>query len=157
MILGCRGFLVQNRVQRPLVSRLPPMGAGAYHCPFEAQDWEGNLMTDSHDANVAWARFLALRNDPPRSWNEREVSRFHEVVTTLEKAFAVDLSAFRIPDSELKQIIVAVQRAPRSGRFPGQKQMSDQRYCDDGFARRQIEGLMLYFQSPQPPPERPQF
>jgi len=56
-----------------------------------------------------------LRNDQPPWWDEREVSRFHEIVTELEEAFAVDLSAFAIPDSEMKQRIVAVQRPHARG------------------------------------------
>jgi hypothetical protein len=114
-------------------------------------------MGSTHKQSVAWVRFVALRNDQPPRWDEREVSRFHEIVTELEEAFAVDLSAFRIPDSEMKQRIVGVQRAPRSGRFPARTQMSEKRYCDEQFARRQMEGTMLYFQSLQPPPERPKF
>jgi hypothetical protein len=69
----------------------------------------------------------------------------------------VNLSAFRIPDSEITQKIIAVQRAPRSGRFPGRTQMSEKRYCNEKFARRQVEGIVLYFQNMQPPPERPKF
>ena len=114
-------------------------------------------MGSTHSESVAWARFVALRNDQPNWWDEHECSRFHEIVGALEAAYAVDLSAFRIPASEMKQQIVAVQRTPRSGRFPGRNQMSEKRYCDERFARRQIEGIMLYFQNLQQPPERPQF
>ncbi|MGA2136733.1 MAG: hypothetical protein ABSH50_30965 [Bryobacteraceae bacterium] len=114
-------------------------------------------MDSTHSANVAWVRFVALRNDPPTSWTEDEVSRFHQIVEALEAAYSVDLSAFRIPDSEIKQQVVGVQRAPRSGRFPGRIQMSGKRYCDEQFARRQVEGVMLYFQTLQQSPERPKF
>jgi hypothetical protein len=118
---------------------------------------EDGLMGDAHSSNVAWVRFVAFRNDQPSWWDEQEVSRFHEIVTALEGAYGLDLSAFHIPDSEMKHQIVGVQRAPRSGRHAGRKQMSEKRYCDDRFARRQVEGIWLYFQSLQPPPERPKF
>jgi hypothetical protein len=114
-------------------------------------------MGGAHSHNVAWARFVALRNDQPIWWDEHEVSRFHAIVAAVEDAYAVDLSAFHIPDSEMKQQIVGVQRTPRSGRFSGRKQMSEKRYCDERFARRQIEGIVLYFQSLEPLPERQKF
>jgi hypothetical protein len=103
---------------------------------------------------LAWARFQALRSNSPNWWDERDVSQFHEIVSALEGAYAVNLSSFRIPNAELKPRIVGVQRAPRSGRFPARRQMSDKRYCNEQFARRQMEGIALYFQSLQPPPER---
>jgi hypothetical protein len=78
------------------------------------------------------------------------VAQFHEIVTALEEAYAVDLSAFRIPDAEVKPRIVGVSPAPRSGRFPARRQMSDRRYCDEQFALRQMEGIVFYFQSLQP-------
>jgi hypothetical protein len=112
-------------------------------------------MGDTHNPNVAWVRFVAFRNDQPHWWHEREVSQFHEVVAPLEDAYGVDLSAFRIPDSEMKPQIVGVQRAPRSGRFPGRVQMSQKPYCDEQFARRQVEGIWLYFESLQQTPQRP--
>ena len=112
-------------------------------------------MGDAHSSNVAWVRFVAFRNNQPSWWDEQEVSRFHEIVAALEHAYGVDLSAFRIPDSEMKQQIVGVQRAPRSGRFPGRVQMSQRRYCDEQFAKRQLEGIWLYFENLQPTPQRP--
>jgi hypothetical protein len=112
-------------------------------------------MGDAHSLNVAWVRFVAFRTDQPRSWDEREVSRFHEIVSGLEHAYNVDLSAFRIPDSEMKQQFVGAQRAPRSGRFPGRVQMSKKQYCDEQFARRQVEGIWLYFEGLQPTHRRP--
>jgi predicted glycoside hydrolase/deacetylase ChbG (UPF0249 family) len=111
-------------------------------------------MSDTHRENVAWAQFVALLNDQPTWWDEHEVARFHEIVTELEEGFAVDLSAFRIPDSEVKQSVDSAQRAPRSGRFPGRKHLSPKRHCDEQFARHQIEGIMLYFQSLQPSAQR---
>ncbi|MGC9946151.1 MAG: hypothetical protein ABSF64_07250 [Bryobacteraceae bacterium] len=82
------------------------------------------------------------------------MAQLHEIVTALEEAYAVDLSSFRVPGAELKPRIVGVSRAPRSGRFPARKQMSDKSYCDEQFVLRQMEGIVFYFQNLQPQPER---
>jgi hypothetical protein len=118
----------------------------------------------------AWARFQALRDHPPSSGDEGEVSQFHEIVSALEDAFSEDLSSFRIPEAELKQYedesgstawvdagrhVGRLSRAPYSGPFPAGKQMSDKRFCDVHFLQRQIDGIAYYFQNRQPTPERP--
>ena len=99
--------------------------------------------------NLAWSRFASLRSDPPRSWDENAVSQFHQIVTDLEGAYAVDLSSFRVPDAELKNTIVGASRVGYTGRRRP-AQMSDGRYCDEQVARRQLEGIAVYFQNLQP-------
>jgi hypothetical protein len=110
-------------------------------------------MDDTRKQSLAWARFEALRSLPPRSWDETAVSQFHEIVTALEEAYAIELSSFRVPDAEMKRSIVGVSRRGYSGRSRP-PQMSDKRYCDEQFVRRQVEGIVLYFRNLQPPPER---
>jgi hypothetical protein len=110
-------------------------------------------MDDANKQNLSWAQFQALRSHPPSSWDERTVSRFHEIVTALEDAYGVGLSPFRIPDVEMKRNIVGVSRIGYSGRRRS-PQLSTERYCDESFARRQMEGIAFYFQNLQPPPER---
>lgn len=112
---------------------------------------------DINKQSLAWARFEALRSHPPQSWDESAVSQFHEIVSSLEEAYALDLSSFRVPNAEMKPRVVGVSRAPRSGRFPGRVQMSDKPYCDEHFVQRQIEGIAFYFQNLQPSPERQKF
>ena len=68
------------------------------------------LMDDARKQSLAWARFEALQSHPPRLWDETAVAQFHEIVTALKEAFAVDLTFFRAPDSHLKQRIVGVSR-----------------------------------------------
>jgi hypothetical protein len=106
------------------------------------------------EQSLAWARFQALRSHPPSSGNEGEVSQFHEIVSALEAAYGLDLSSFRVPDTEMRQRIVSARRAPYSGRFPAHKQVSDKRFCDVRFLLRQMDGIALYFQNLQPSPER---
>lgn len=109
-------------------------------------------MSNLHKQSAAWAQFGAFQSNPPTWWREDDVVEFHKIVTALEESFGVDLSPFRIPESQLRPKIVGAQRAPRSGRFPGRTQMSSTRYCDEKFAQRQVEGIALYFQNLQPPP-----
>ena len=106
--------------------------------------------------SLALAKFCAFRNHPPRAFDEDAVTQFHQIVTALEEAFGEDLSSFRIPDSQMKRRVVSVGPVrARPGRPPsGGKKMSEKRYCDDSFMRRQIEGIESYLQNLQPPPGR---
>lgn len=113
-------------------------------------------MDDARKRSLAFAQFDAFRNHPPRAFDEDEVTQFHQIVTALEEASGEDLSSFRIPDSQMKRRVVSVGPVrARPGRPPsGGRKMSDKRYCDDSFIRRQIEGIVSYFQNLRPPPER---
>jgi len=113
-------------------------------------------MDDGRKHSLAWARFEALRSHPPRLWDETAVVQFHEIVTALEEAYAVDLTSFRVPDAHLKQRVVGVSRIGYSGRRRP-PQVSDERYCEERFVQRQIEGIVFYFQNLQPPPDRQKF
>jgi hypothetical protein len=127
-------------------------------------------MDIANKQSLAWARFQALRSHPPSSGDEGEVSQFDEIVYALEEAFSVDLTAFRIPEAELKQYedesgstawvdagrhVGRLSRAPYSGPFLTGKQISEKRFCDVRFLQRQIDGIAYYFQNLQPTPERP--
>lgn len=86
-----------------------------------------------------WARFQAFIRHRPSEWDEVAVSEFHEIVSALESAFAADLSSFRIPERQMYRSAV-----------------SGERYLNDiRFAARQIEGIGLYFQNLNPPPQPP--
>ncbi|MGH9640170.1 MAG: hypothetical protein ACRD3Y_08925, partial [Bryobacteraceae bacterium] len=85
-------------------------------------------MDITHEQSLAWAQFQALRSNPPSSWDEGTVSQFHEIISALESAFGASLSTFRIPDTEMKQIVIQARRASYSGRFPASSLLSDKRY-----------------------------
>jgi hypothetical protein len=108
-------------------------------------------MDDARKWSLAVARFNAFRDDPPRWLDDDAVAQFHETVTALEQASGDDLSLFRIPDNQMRrQVISSRPRRARPGRPPsGGKRMSEKRYCDDKFMRRQIEGIVSYFHSLQ--------
>jgi hypothetical protein len=80
------------------------------------------------------------------------VAQFHEIVDALEEASGENLSSFRIPDSEMKRKVISIRpgRAPRGPR----RWMSEERYCDVEFMRRQLEGIVSYLANLQPPPQR---
>jgi hypothetical protein len=113
-------------------------------------------MNDEQKASTAWAKFLAFKENPPVTWNERTVSEYHEIMADLEAAFpSHDLSAFKIPDSRMQREIVGAQRAPRSGRaMRGQVQYSSDRHCDVGYALRQIDSIVRYFENLNPAPPK---
>jgi hypothetical protein len=111
-------------------------------------------MDNANKQHLALANFEAFRSHLPNSWDENEVSRFHKIVTELEDAYGLDLSSFRIPDAEMKPVLIGVSRIGRSGqRRPSQ--YSGKKYCDDRVAQRKVDGIVFYFQNLQPVPERP--
>jgi len=111
-------------------------------------------MDDARKSSLAVSRFEVFRNDPPRWLDDDKVLQFHDIVTALEEASGEDLSALRIPDSQMKQSVSWSPMRTRPGRPPsGGKRMSVKRYCDDNLMRRQLEGIASYFQNLQPPPE----
>jgi hypothetical protein len=127
-------------------------------------------MDVANKQSLALARFQALLSHPPSLGGEGEVLQFHEIVSALEEAFNVDLSSFRIPEAELKQYedesgstawvdagrhVGRLSPAPYSGSFPAGTQMSDKRFCDVHFLRRQIDGITYFFQNLRPATERP--
>jgi len=105
---------------------------------------------------LARARLEALRNHPPKDWDEMEVAQFHDVVTALEGVYEVDFSAFRISRDRMNPRRFGGQRAPRSGRYTTRPQYSAKLYCQASFVQRQIGGLHLYLQDlDSDPPEQP--
>ena len=114
-------------------------------------------MDDNRKLSLALARFNAFCKHIPEDLDDSAVAQFHEIVSALEEVSGEDLSPFRIPDSEMKRRVISV--APlraRSGRRPsGGMTMSEERYCDDQFMRRQLEGIASYLESLQSPPHRP--
>jgi len=113
-------------------------------------------MDDARKRSLALAKFDAFRNHPPTAFDEDAVAQFHQIVTALEEAFWENLSSFLIPDSQMEQHLVSVGPVRARPRRPpsGGRKMSEKRYCDDSFMRRQIEGIASYFQNLQPPPGR---
>jgi hypothetical protein len=113
-------------------------------------------MDDARKRSLALAKFSAFRNHPPTQFDEEAVAQFHAIVTALEDAFGEDLSSFRIPDSQMEQRVVSVAPVLSRPRRPpsGGIRMSKKRFCDDTFMRRQIEGIVSYFQNLQPPSGR---
>ena len=67
-------------------------------------------MIDDKRFSVAWARFDALRRNIPPWLKTEQVAEYHSIVDGLQEASGEDLSAFRIPDDQIKPRITAVSR-----------------------------------------------
>jgi len=118
---------------------------------------DGKITTMVNDPkwNRAWAKFIAYRDNLPDSFDEEEVDKYHKLVSSLQEASGENLADFRIPKSEMKPKVVAATLGSR--RRPGRVTYSPQRYCDRRFIQQQIDGIVHYFQSLQPPRKKPGF
>src|ERR1035438_2347092 len=97
-------------------------------------------MDDPRKRSSAWARFMDLRNNLPRTWDTTAVSSFHEVLAALQQAFGEDLSSFRIPGAT--------------------QPLSSSEYCSEQIALQQLEGVHSYLQplqsgTPRSPEQEP--
>jgi hypothetical protein len=102
-------------------------------------------MDDNRPWHVAWARFTAFQKAPPSWWDTQTVQDFHEVLTALEAASpGDDLTAFRIPKSRM----AAHQTSYNV--MTGEETYTEEHYCDDDFAKRQVEGVAAYFAGRNP-------
>jgi hypothetical protein len=103
-------------------------------------------MRDEKKWPLAQARFESFRKHIPHSIGAERVREYHDVLELLQAAVNEDLSIFRIPDSEMRPVVTGFQMAtyrnPRGG-----KTYSDKVFCDDGYFRRQIDGLAAYLLS----------
>jgi hypothetical protein len=97
-------------------------------------------MDDNKGWQVAWARFTAFQKAPPSWWDTQTVQDFHDVLAALEEASPGDaLTAFRIPQQRM-----APQQTSLNS-MTGEATYTDERFCDDDFAKRQVEGVAAYF------------
>lgn len=111
------------------------------------------------DANrkwhLAWAQIDSFSKNLPSSILEKHVTEFHGLLDLLHDATGEDVSAFRIPEGEIKPVVTSFRRAGYSGR-PGSVAYSKEKYCDHDLMMRRLDALRGYFTRIQPPPEDPQ-
>jgi hypothetical protein len=82
-------------------------------------------------------------------WHPRAVEEFHAILLALEAASPDDdLTAFRIPKDMMKPRVVSMR--PATFRTPGHVNCSDEVYRDPEYAKRQVEGVTVYFDSRNP-------
>lgn len=106
-------------------------------------------MLNPQQWNVAFSQLDALRRNIPRSVPEARVEEYHAILHSLQVASRDEnLVGFRVPESELKPIVVSARRGTR--RSPGHATYSKSKYCDASFFRRQVEALWQYVQRTQP-------
>src|ERR1700678_2112166 len=93
--------------------------------------------------DVLIARLNALRKNPPPDLTEAIAAEYNSLVHDLQVVSRDEsLVAFRIPDAQLEQRIVSVRRG--TARHPGSATYSNERYCDDDYFKRHVEGLWSY-------------
>ncbi len=90
------------------------------------------------------ARLNALRKNLPPNATESVVEEYNALVHELQVSSRDEgLVAFRIPDNRLEHLITGSSR-PTARRPSGSVSYSDERYCDDDYFKRQVEGLWGY-------------
>jgi hypothetical protein len=104
-------------------------------------------MRDEKKWQLAQARFESFRKHIPHSIGVERVREYHDVLELLQAAVNEDLSIFHIPDSEMRPVVtgiplMATYRNPRP-----KVTYSDKVFCDNGYFRRQIDGLAAYLLS----------
>jgi hypothetical protein len=94
--------------------------------------------------DVLIARLNALRKNLPNSVSEAVVVEYNSLVHDLQVSSRDEgLVAFRIPENRLEHLITGSTR-PTARRPSGSVSYSDERYCDDDYFKRQVEGLWGY-------------
>jgi hypothetical protein len=96
-------------------------------------------MDDARQRDLARSPFDALRSHPPKVWDQGVMGEYDQILTALEEAMREDLSSFRVPASEMRPKIVSFSRGRGAT-------MSKERYCDEQFMRRRLEGIAAYLQ-----------
>jgi hypothetical protein len=107
-------------------------------------------MQDNKKLALAEARLHAYRKTLPNGPDHAQVAEYHGIVDTLGEASGEDLSAFRIPESQMRKIVTSFTRG--SWRAAPRKTYSDKLYCESGYFKRQVDGLASYMDSLKPKP-----
>ena len=103
--------------------------------------------------NVNIVRLEALRKNVPGLIGEDIVRDYNAIVLALQAAsHDENMVHFRIPDAELKPRVVSIRMGGR--RSPGRTNYSKERYCDNVFCKRQLEGLWVYIEKTDPQKKR---
>jgi hypothetical protein len=113
-------------------------------------------MDQNRKWSLAWSELDSLRKNLPQSIMEKHVAEFHRILSLLHEATGEEISAFRIPDEEVKPVITSARRTSYTGR-PGGRTYSDEKYCDRDLMMRKIDATYGYFSSLMPPAQTPKF
>lgn len=86
------------------------------------------------------SRLTALKNNLPKNYVERKYAdEFNSILIELEKASNESLSEFKIPESEIEPRVISWNM------LSGNRQYSEQKYCDKEFLLMKIDGVLGYF------------
>ena len=97
-------------------------------------------MREETQWKLAWALFEAFRTNLPGWINRARVEEYHSILDRLEQGSGEDLRSFRIPDHELKPKVSSWNY--RTGKVTHY----DERYCEDSYFARQVDGVWRYCQ-----------
>jgi hypothetical protein len=109
-------------------------------------------MVDSKKLTIALTQLEVLRRNIPDEVPEERVTEFDLALTEIESSLGEDLSAFRVPPTEVKPRIASVRRAAYGRPGSGNVTYTKTKYCDRGIFSLKIEGVALYLQKLQPEP-----
>lgn len=109
-------------------------------------------MADSRKLTIALTQLDVLRRNIPGEVPEETVNEYHAILTAIETSLGEDLSAFRIPQSEVTPRIVSTRRAAYGRPGSGGATYSRTKYCEGELFSRKIEGASRYLQKIQSQP-----
>lgn len=87
----------------------------------------------------AYSRLGALKDNLPRSIDEKYVHEFHQVLDLLEQHSGASLGAFRIPSEQVCREVAG------SVMYTGETFYTDERYCDRNYFTMKIDGVIRMF------------
>jgi len=87
-----------------------------------------------------YARLKSLNDNLPNdgSVHQKYVFEYNDLLSEIETINKIDLSKFKIPDSELINNLIGVN-------FKGSHKYSDYKVCDRNYFKMKIEGLLNLF------------
>jgi hypothetical protein len=89
----------------------------------------------------AYARLTSLRQNVPSPFVEvKYVDEFHQIVELLECATGAKLEQLRIPESEVRPVVMA------SNYLDGSEEYSRESYCNHPFFTMKIDSVLIMFE-----------
>lgn len=102
----------------------------------------GDMATNKQDKLArAYATLSSLRKNIDQVYDvtPRYVAEFHSVLTNLEK-IGINLSEFRIPDSEIKPRVASLNY------LTGETRYTEEKYVDKSYLLFKIDAILSYFE-----------
>ncbi len=95
---------------------------------------------------LAKSHFVGFRENPPRSWDQSVVAKFHSILGALDDAYDADFSSFRIRSDEMKPRGLGPRRR-NAWRYEAPAQKFRDSCCPIQTALQRVESAWSYFQT----------